>query len=62
MRRKQWKNQSKVSDKLETYENEVEYQCIECGEVYTEGHSCPECGSELACIYDDTNDLEELVF
>lgn len=43
---------------LETYEEEFEYECIECGEQY-KGSDCPNCGSELAKVFNDEEELAE---
>lgn len=45
---------------LESYE-EYTYECIECGEEY-KGTECPNCGSTLAKIAGDEEELAELLF
>lgn len=51
-----------MTDRLETYEIEPEYVCAECGTIYSNDDGCPECGSTLAKIYDENEELEELNF
>lgn len=47
---------------LETYEEKIQFQCVECGEIYNGDH-CPDCGSLLATRFEDDNgELQELLF
>lgn len=46
------------TDYLETYEEEYEYECVECGEIYSEENSCPNCGSSFAKISSDDDECE----
>lgn len=53
----------KYNPHLESYEQEFEYECIECGETYKDGEKgCPNCGSALSKIASDDDDLQELPF
>lgn len=48
---------------LETYEQDFDYECIECGETYNDKEdACPNCGSKLAKITSDNDELQELPF
>lgn len=54
---------SKYNKHLETYEQEFEYECIECEERYQDGeNACPNCGSMLAKIASDDDEINELSF
>ena len=46
---------------LETYENKLVLQCIECEEIYN-GEHCPECGSTFARVWTDEDEPKELIF
>lgn len=47
----------------ETFEEEnVEFECIECGDVYCNSNSCPTCGSTLAKLNSEEDELTELSF
>lgn len=51
----------KYNKHLETYEQEFEYECIECGETHKDD-SCPNCGSKLVKIASNDDELQELPF